>query len=89
MRALFSLIVASALFGFAAPSHAPIGRHATIAQAPSDDVAAPPLSTHALAPALDATPHLSFAFLVSPAPRLVAAAPATVPLYLRDRALLL
>ena len=89
MRELFSLIVASALLGFAAPSHAPIDRHATITHAAGDDVAAPPLTTHALAPCLDASPHLSFAFLVAPAPRLVATPPATVPLYLRDRALLL
>jgi hypothetical protein len=92
MRALASLIVASALLGVVAPSQAraAIDRHAVISQA-SDDVAAPPLAPNALAPCIVAAPlaNLTPVFLASAAPRLVAAPAATLPLYLRDRALLL
>ena len=88
MRALFSLIVASALLGFAAPAHAPTDRHATIAQA-SDEVAAPIIhdALAACTPALPFVAPLVFVASRSTTPR--RAPTATLPLYLRDRSLLL
>ena len=90
MRALYSLIVTLALLGAVAPARAaaPVDRHATISQA-TNDVAAPSLHD-----ALVAVPPLCFTqapvivfTALSSTPR--PAPPAALPLYLRDRALLL
>ena len=92
MRALTSLVVTLALLGAAAPVHAAappsIDRHATIAPA-SDDAAAPSLPdalfTGPPAPLLQAPLVVFAALAITPRP----APAAALPLYLRDRSLLL
>lgn len=103
MRSLASLVVASALLGLFAPLHAAPAapstrstsatpstndRHACIAPV-GDDAAAPSLTPNALAPGLVAAPTtlVTPVFFALPAPRPVVALAATLPLYLRDRAL--
>jgi hypothetical protein len=90
MRALASLVVTLALLAVVAPAHAPapIDRQATIAPA-SDDTGAPPLRDALVAVTPVLLPHAPLAFVAALplAPR--HAPTAALPLYLRDRALLL
>jgi hypothetical protein len=92
MRALGSLVVTLALLGAVAPVHAApppsIDRHATIAPA-SDDAAAPSLPdalfTAPTSPPSPAPLVVFAALTLTPRP----APAAALPLYLRDRSLLL
>jgi len=69
---------------------APIDRHATITRAVDGAVAAAPLAPDLLPPCALAAPLGAPVVFGSSLPRaLVAAPPATLPLYLRHRALLL